>query len=69
MKKKELLVGLGFPSDGVDEDEDYEISEDEDETENDAAVDEALDVVFDTGEDIETRREAFKRAVSLCMKG
>jgi len=69
MKKKELLVGLGFPSDDVDEDEDYEISEDEGETERDIAVDEALDIVFDTSEDIDTRREAFKRAVSLCMKG
>lgn len=69
MKKKDLLVGLGFPSDGADEDEDYEMTEDEDESDRDASVDEALDIVFDDSEDVDTRREAFKRAVSLCMKG
>jgi hypothetical protein len=67
MKKSEMLIGLGFsPKGDEDEEYDYEGDEDEDATEKETEADEAIDTFLDANEDIEVRREAFRRAIKLC---
>lgn len=62
--KRETMIGLGFEDPG--DDDDYEMMEDEESTEDDAAFDEAVDTFLDDSLDIETRREAFRSAVKYC---
>jgi hypothetical protein len=65
VKKGEVMLGLGLePEEGADA-EDYEMTEDTEATDSDAQADEAIDTFLDTELDPETRREAFRRAVSL----
>ena len=73
MKKSDVMSALGVPAEGgeVDSEEeyDYEMAEDTEASDSDAQADEAIDTFLDTALDPETRREAFRKAVSLCAKG
>lgn len=58
MKKSTLMIALGGKPDEVEEGEVEEMDE--------SAVDEAIDTFLDQKVDMETRREAFRRAVKGC---
>ncbi len=72
MKKSVMAMGLGLPPEDMpaedDDMVDLEGGEDPAATEADVAEDQAIDAFLDPEADPETKREAFKRAVQLCVK-
>lgn len=60
---------MGMPDPGPDADgADDESTESPDEQDSEAQEDEAIDLFLDDTQDAPTRREAFRRAVGLCVK-
>ena len=65
--KKEFMIGLGFkPSDDEQDDDMSEDMDASDDSDREEQANEAIDTFLDDKEDIEVRREAFRRAVKLC---